>query len=158
YGDEPANNIGWRVNAHEIVQEGMIYQDDNIKVEAFPVIHGSWPNAWGFRFTTPDRVIVVSGDTRACEKILEYAQGADVLIHEVYSQAGFERKDDFWKNYHQKNHTSKSELAEIAKKTQPKLLILTHILFWGSTEKEIVSEIQLNYKGKVVLGHDLDIF
>ena len=59
YGSEPANDIGWRVNSHEI-QEGLIYEDDNIKVEAFLVEHGSWPNAYGYRFTTPDKVIVIS--------------------------------------------------------------------------------------------------
>jgi len=61
YGHEPANNQGWRVNSHEFTKEGIIYKDENIKVEAFPVPHGSWPNAWGFRFTTPDKVIVLSG-------------------------------------------------------------------------------------------------
>ncbi|MEA3461863.1 MAG: MBL fold metallo-hydrolase, partial [Bacteroidota bacterium] len=56
YGDEPTNDQGWRVNWHEFDEEGEIYRDSNIVVEAFPVTHGSWPNAWGFRFTTPDRV------------------------------------------------------------------------------------------------------
>ena len=58
YGLEPANNLGWRVNAHEI-KEGIFYQDENVKVEAFLVKHGSWPNAYGFRFTTPDKIIVI---------------------------------------------------------------------------------------------------
>jgi len=64
YGREPTNNLGWRVNGHEVSEEGIIYRDSNITVEAFPVEHGSWPNAWGFRFTTPDKVIVVSGDCK----------------------------------------------------------------------------------------------
>lgn len=134
YGDEPANNEGWRVNATEILKEGLIFQDRNVKVEAFPVVHGSWPNAWGFRFTTPDKVIVVSGDTSPCPKIEEYAQNADILIHEVYSQAGFEKKDAFWKNYHAKSHTSTYELAELANQTNPKIIILTHMLFWGQVK------------------------
>ncbi|MCT4648188.1 MAG: MBL fold metallo-hydrolase [Carboxylicivirga sp.] len=63
YGYEPANNQGWRVKSHEFLEEGIIYKDENVSVEAFPVPHGTWPNAWGFRFTTPDKVIVISGDT-----------------------------------------------------------------------------------------------
>jgi len=55
YGLEPANDMGWRVNTHTIA-EGIIYEDENVKVEAFPVKHGSWPNAFGYRFTTPDKV------------------------------------------------------------------------------------------------------
>ena len=90
YGAEPANNQGWRVNAHEFYNEGMIYSDSLVKVEAFPVPHGTWPSAWGFRFTTPDKVIVISGDTAPSDKLIEYAKGADILVHEVYSQKGFD--------------------------------------------------------------------
>ena len=59
YGLEPIHNEGWRVNVHEI-REGLVYEDANVKVEAFSVKHGTWPNAYGFRFTTPDKVIVIS--------------------------------------------------------------------------------------------------
>jgi hypothetical protein len=37
-------------------------------------------------------------------------------------------------------------------------LVLTHILFWGSTEREIMKELQSNYSGKVSLGQDLSIY
>lgn len=158
YGAEPANNQGWRVNANEILEEGVIFEDENIKVEAFPVVHGSWPNAWGFRFTTPDKIIVISGDTRPCPKIEEYSKDADILIHEVYSKTGFDTKSDFWRNYHAKNHTSTYELAELANKAKPKIIILTHILFWGSNEQDLLNEIAEEYKGKVYVGRDLDIY
>ena len=120
YGLEPANNQGWRVNAHEI-SEGLVYEDEKVKVEAFLVKHGTWPNAYGYRFTTPDKVIVISGDTAPCENIIEYSRGADVLIHEVYLKKAFDRKDEFWQKYHANNHTSTYELAEIAKDTKPSL-------------------------------------
>jgi ribonuclease BN (tRNA processing enzyme) len=158
YGDEPANNQGWRVNWHEFVDEGEIYRDSNIVVEAFPVFHGSWPNAWGFRFTTPDRVIVISGDCRPSPKVVEYGAGADILVHEVYSRAGFETKSEKWKAYHSVHHTSTLELAEIARKTKPGKVILYHILFWGSSEAELLEEIHSGYQGKVYVGEDLDIF
>ena len=157
YSVQPANNQGWRVIVHEIT-EGLIYEDTNVKVEAFLVKHGTWPNAYGFRFTTPDKVIVISGDTSPCENVVTYGKGADILIHEVYSQSGFEKKDAFWKRYHSQNHTSTYELAEIANKLQPGLLVLYHILFWGATEEELLEEISEKYKGKVIVGSDLDVF
>ncbi|MEM9329241.1 MAG: MBL fold metallo-hydrolase [Bacteroidota bacterium] len=158
YGLQPANNQGWRVNSHEFTQEGLIYEDENVAVEAFPVPHGSWPNAWGFRFRTPDKVIVISGDTAPSEKIIEYAKGADILVHEVYSQAKFELKNAFWKAYHAKNHTSTYELADIANDAKPQLLVLYHILFWGADEDDFEREIAEKYDGQVVVGRDLDIF
>ncbi len=157
YGLEPANNEGWRVNAHEI-KEGLIYTDKNVKVEAFSVEHGSWPNAYGFRFTTPDKTIVISGDTKPNDNILKYAKGADILIHEVYKAADYDKKTEFWQKYHKQNHTSTHELAKIANQTKPGLLILYHTLYWGATDQDILDEISTIYKGKVVVGADGKIY
>jgi ribonuclease Z len=157
YGLEPANNEGWRVNAHEI-REGVVYEDTFVKVEAFLVRHGTWPNAYGFRFTTADKVIVVSGDTASCENIIKYSQGADILIHEVYCKKAFDEKEEFWKRYHSDNHTSTYELAKIASKARPGLLVLYHTLFWECSEQEILEEIAQGYDGKVVVGADLQIY
>ncbi len=157
YGLQPANNQGWRVNVHEI-KEGLIYKDENVKVEAFLVNHGSWPEAYGYKFSTPDRVIVISGDTKPCENLIKYTKGADILIHEVYYKKGFDQYDEFWKNYHSGNHTSTYELAEIANSIRPGLLILYHTLFWGGSEEDILDEIKAKYDGKVVVGKDLEVY
>ena len=156
-GLEPANELGWRVNAHTL-DDGVVYEDDNVKVEAFRVRHGTWENAFGFRFTTPDRVIVISGDAAPDANVEKYAKGADILIHEVYSVSGFARRDEFWQDYHSNNHTSAHELGEIASRAQPKLLVLYHVLFWGSSEETVLEEVREKYSGEVVLGHDLDVF
>jgi ribonuclease BN (tRNA processing enzyme) len=154
-GLEPANKNGWNANVHEFNRDGVIYSDSLVKVEAFKVEHGSWPNAFGFRFTTPDKTIVISGDTRPCENILKYAKGADILIHEVYSYAGWKKRDDFWKKYHAANHTSTYELGEMASKAKPGKIVLYHLLFWGAGEKDLLKEIAEKYDGKVIAGKDL---
>lgn len=158
YGAEPATKDGWKVDCHEFAQEGEIYRDSNIVAEAFPVTHGTWPNSWGFRFTTPDKVIVISGDCMPSEKLTAYAKGADFLVHEVYSHAGYEKKSESWKAYHAIHHTSTLELAEIASEAMPGKVILYHILFWGSSEEDMMEEIRRGYQGEVVVGRDLDIF
>jgi len=155
YGLEPANNKGWRVNTHEFNKDGVIYEDSLVKVEAFKVEHGSWPSAYGFRFTSADKTIVVSGDTRACANMLKYAKEADILIHEVYSYKGWQTKNDFWKKYHAANHTSTYELGELASKTKPGKLVLYHLLFWGATEDDLLKEISEKYNGEVIVGRDL---
>lgn len=157
YGLEPANNQGWRVHAHEFT-EGVVYTDKNVKVEAFRVKHGSWPNAYGFRFTTFDKVIVISGDTMPCDNILKFGKGADILIHEVYSKKGYDTKDEFWKNYHAHHHTSTHELGNMASIMKPKLVVLYHILFWDATPDDLRKEIAEKYNGKVVVGSDLAVF
>ena len=156
-GLEPANNDGWRVNVHEI-EEGIVFQDENVKVEAFRVRHGTWPNAFGYRFTTLDQVIVISGDAAPDEALVKYAKGADILIHEVYSVEGFQRRDEYWQRYHSTNHTSAHELGEIAARVQPGLLVLYHVLFWGASEETVLREIREKYSGTVILANDLDVF
>jgi ribonuclease BN (tRNA processing enzyme) len=156
-GLEPANPDGYKVNVHE-VEPGMIYSDENVRVTAFLVHHGSWRHAYGFRFDTADRSVVVSGDTTPCPSLIEHARGCDVLVHEVYSQAGFESRSPKWQRYHASFHTSTTELAEIARQVRPKLLILTHLLLWGTTPEQLVSEIRESYDGIVRCGSDLDVY
>ena len=62
HGLEPSKPAGYVVNAHEI-KPGPIYRDDNVAVKAFALPHGSWKYAFGYRFETADRVVVISGDT-----------------------------------------------------------------------------------------------
>lgn len=155
-GLEPSNDQGHQVVVHEFTA-GPIYADANVQVEAFPVDHGSWP-AFGFRFTTPDRTIVISGDTRPFPGLADHYRGADVLIHEVYSVRGFASRPAEWQRYHSHVHTSAHELAALANAARPGLLVLVHQLFWGVTEADLVAEVRAHYDGPVVSGQDLDVF
>ncbi|MBI1825565.1 MAG: hypothetical protein HYR83_04185 [Planctomycetes bacterium] len=154
---EHANTEGCKVDVHEI-QPGVIYRDDNVIVRAFPVRHGSWMFAFGFRFDTPDRSIVISGDTTPCEALIENAKGCDTLIHEVYSRAGFQTRPAAWQRYHASFHTSALELAKIANEVKPRLLILYHQLYWGQRDEDVLHEIRENYRGTVVSGQDLGVY
>lgn len=156
-GLEPANDTGYKVDVHEI-EPGIVYEDADVTVRAFPVSHGSWDRAFGFRFDTPDRSIVISGDTTPTPTLIEAARGCDVLIHEVYAQAGFQTRPPKWQRYHASSHTSSHELAGIANAVRPGLLILYHQLFWGASEPALLEEIRSLYDGPVVSAHDLDMF
>jgi len=156
-GGEPSNKTGFKVIAHEI-KPGVVYKDENVTVKAFLVSHGSWKEAYGYRFETPDRTIVISGDCAPSPSIIDNCNGCDVLIHEVYSQSGFTTRPPEWKKYHSRYHTSSKELAELASKARPGLLVLYHQLFWGTSEENLLKEVQAGYSGKVVSGHDLDVY
>ena len=156
-GLEPANSGGYRVNVRE-VREGVVYDDGTVKVTAFPVAHGSWKVALGYRFDTPDRSIVISGDTRYTEAVAAACDGCDILVHEVYSEAGFSGRDSVWKAYHSSFHTSSGQLSELATQARPGLLILYHQLLWGATPAELVAEVRRGWEGPVVFGEDLQVF
>ena len=156
HGLEYGNANAYKVNVHE-VKEGIVYKDSNLVVKAFKVHHGSWPEAFGYRFETADKIIVVSGDCTYSENLVKNAQGCDILVHEVYSMEGFAKRDQHWQNYHSVFHTSTEQLAEIANKVKPGILVLTHQLLWSSSKEKLMEEIQKKYSGKILYGNDLDI-
>jgi ribonuclease BN (tRNA processing enzyme) len=158
-GIEHAAPEGYLVNAHEI-QPGVVYKDSNVTVTAFLVKHGEWEQAFGYRFETSDRTIVISGDTSPTDAVVENCNGCDVLIHEVYTLAGYAKTPPDFRQVRLNYHTSSKQLAEIATKAKPKLLILHHQSYYfnTSTETDLLNEMHEFYQGNVVSGHDLDIY
>jgi len=156
-GNQPSEELGYQVEVHEI-EPGIVYTDERVKVTAFDVRHGAWTHAYGFRFDTPDRSVVISGDTVPVEAIAEQCDGCDVLVHEVYAKAGYDQREPDWQVYHAVSHTSGVQLGELAAQARPKLLVLTHQLLWGATEEQLLDEIRLNFDGEVVYANDLDVY
>jgi ribonuclease Z len=151
---------GYRVNAHE-VSPGVTYKDGNVTVTAFTVKHGEWgPRAFGYRFQTADRTIVISGDTSPSESVVEQCNGCDILIHEVYTEAGYAKASPEWQRMRRAYHTSSRQLGELATRARPGLLILYHqsYQFTESTEDDLMREMRAAYRGRFVSGHDLDVF
>ena len=157
------NATGYEVNAHEI-EPGRIYQDRNVTVTAFPVRHEEMVDSFGYRFETPDRTIVLSGDTAPTQTLLDHSQGCDVLIHEAYSMVQARNASRPTLEFRRRHHTSSIELADIANIVKPGLLLTYH----RSTSAEgppqpghadvLVQEIRQTYKGRVVAARDLDVF
>ena len=142
------------------------------KVEAFPVSHGTL-ECYGYKFTTPDRTIVITGDTAPLDLVAEKSKGCDILLHEVEYAAGISCREPKWQKYHREVHTLSTDLAGVAKKANPKLLVTYHRIYhmnvqdnhknlaaemaWRDTA--ILDEIRdAGYDGYVVNGKDLDVF
>lgn len=168
-GLEHSNPTGYKVDVHEI-SPGVVYKDANVTVKAFNAHHGSLEHTFGYRFETADRTIVISGDATPKSEVVENCHGCDVLIHEAYTLASFERVSPEWRRYRQEFHTSSKELADIANRTKPGLLILYHRGNAGcdqartqecrdaGSEEQLLKEVRELYKGRVVAGHDLDVY
>lgn len=171
HGFEKANGIGYQVKATEILP-GIIYQDDRVTVEAFPVSHGTL-ESYGYKFTTADKTIVISGDTAPLEIVAEKAKNCDILLHEVEYTAGIAAREPKWQRYHQEVHTLSTDLAKVAQKACPKLLVTYHRIYHMNIQdnqknleyemawrcEKILEEIRdAGYDGSVVNGQDLDVF
>ncbi len=152
------NRDAWRPEVHAL-EPGLVWEDERVRVYAIPVRHGSWPEAYGFRFEGPDRTVVVSGDAAPTEALVEACDGCDVLVHEVYSADRFRTRPPEWQRYHRAFHTSTTELAELAGRARPGLLVLYHQLFWGTDDAGLVAEMRAaGYRGPLASGRDVEVW
>ncbi len=158
-GLEQERRGGERVAVHEIAP-GVVYDSAGVRVTAFRVPHGDFPDAMGYKVETPDRVIVISGDTGPSEEVERQAAGADVLVHEVYSSAHLAPENrpggEEWPAYMHAFHTSDVEVGGIARRAGVKLVVLTHLIRMGATDEELLAGVRRGgYTGRVVVGKDL---
>src|SRR5262245_30419825 len=151
------------VHAHEI-EPGVVYEDRNVAVTAFPVRHGEALQSFGYRFETKERTIVISGDTIPVQSLIDNCRGCDVLIHEAYSIETYRRDPPSFQEFRRGHHTSSVELAQIASTVRPGLLVTYHHSTGdaGPAESDtagvLINEIRQTYTGKVVAARDLDIY
>src|SRR5215467_4604427 len=141
-GLEQANAIGYRVHVHTI-RPGLVYRDENVTVTAFSVKHGIWKEAYGYKFETKDRKIVISGDTAPTDEVVKACDGCDVLLHEVYNPHGAKlQQEPHEKEYFRTFHTSPEELGEIARRARPKLLVLYHQVWMQLPEDDLLDQMK----------------
>ncbi len=159
-GAEMLDPAGVRVEAHEITMDrGVVYEDDLVSVEAFAVPHGTWEHAFGYKFVTVDRTVVVSGDTGPFDGLVEIARDADVLLHEAYTSAAFYRRNLGTRRYHGTFHTSATKVGEIAARANVGMVVLYHQLHLaGDSPEQMVAEVESQFDGPVFYGRDLDVY
>lgn len=173
-GNQRAIADGWKVNAHEI-RPGVVYRDANVTVTAFPTKHAM--DSYGFRFDTPDRSIVISGDTGPTEETIKACNGCDILIHEAQLLELYAKMPERLHSFVTKYHTTTEQLAALAIKAKPKLLVIYHTVGFrpgiappkflsaaaggvslGSSDEVLRDEISSRYSGQFVIGRDLDVY
>jgi ribonuclease BN (tRNA processing enzyme) len=124
-------------------------------VTAFAVDHRPVVPAFGYRFDSGGRSIVVSGDTRPTPNLVKFARGADVLVLEAYLPEHFLKVDTpevAARLMHY--HTSAEEAGQIAAAAGVKTLVLTHLIPAGA-EETFRERAGRAFKGKIVVGSDL---
>lgn len=167
------NSSGMTPQVTEIHENGTIYTDQNIKVDAFRVKHGDYAITYAYRFTTADKVIVVSGDKCPTKGFEEFIRNCDILLHEAYPTKNLENRPEKWKLYHGALHTSSYDLGLLARSGQVGKVVLYHpIYLLGNRSEQIedlnsvlrnledymVKQIQENFDGEVVMSQDFDIY
>ena len=160
------------------VAPGMVYQDANIKVTAAENTHFEFHKgaaagkykSYSYRFETPGRVIVFTGDTGPSDAVTELAKGADLLVSEANSvddrmqlliksgqwqamtsdeQAGIKRQMT-------QGHLSPDVIGKMAARAGVKTVVLTHLTAKPDDDyTSWVSEVKKYFPGQVLIAEDL---
>ena len=162
--DEGRPLLAPMVQAHEFSQSGGVMEDENVKVTAAIVHHPPVELSFAYRFDTPGRSIVFSGDTTPDDNLIELAQGADVLIHEVIHRQSLMRlmarvpNADRLVEHIVASHTPVEEVGEVAKKANVKTLVLTHMVPSDDpllTDEMWSDPVEAHFNGKIIVARDL---
>ncbi len=146
---------GVQVIAEEF-NEGVVYEKNGLKIQAFLVDHGRIKPAYGYRIDFAGRSVVLSGDTRFNENVIQYSQGVDLLVHEVVGMSNeFLQKSEFGKII-ASNHTTPEDAGQVFSRAKPKLAIYTHILYFGDySVTDLIPATRKTYSGPLEVGEDL---
>jgi len=136
------------------LEPGVAFDDGALEVRAFAVAHGTWEHAFGYRIAGAGRVVVISGDTSPSDAVVDACAGCDVLVHEVYSAAGWREGPEDFRAYHGAFHTSGEQLGRLAARARPRLLVLDHLLFFGRPPAELLDEVRASFDGDVLIAQD----
>ncbi|MDC8784655.1 MBL fold metallo-hydrolase [Roseateles koreensis] len=171
--------------AHDI-RGGVIYKDDLVTVSAVENCHYHFDSnaaaeaihdaSYAYRFQTPDRVVVFSGDTGKCPVLTEFARDADLLVHEVISlplmadslqkfmasQPGKAPPGLFegLMRHMEEDHTTPEDIGRLARGAKVKKVVLTHFAPGRDADPDeaYVDGVKQHYDGPVIAAKDLMVF
>jgi ribonuclease BN (tRNA processing enzyme) len=98
--------------------------------------------------------VVLSGVTRPVDAVIKACNGCDVLFHEVVGGEGWSGAGGVPLG----GHPGATELKELARNANPKLLVLYHQGYRGETDADLMRRIAATFHGPTISAHDLDIF
>jgi ribonuclease BN (tRNA processing enzyme) len=162
------------------VGTGVIYEDANIKVTAVENTHFDFHKgaasgkhkSYSYRFETPGRVIVFTGDTGASDAVTELAKGADLLVTETSSfEDRMQRmiKEGRWqimtpdeqagtKRQATQGHMGLEIVGKMAARANVKTVVLSHLTARADGSNDYTSwadEVKKHFSGQVLVAKDL---
>jgi ribonuclease BN (tRNA processing enzyme) len=161
--DEGRPDLRKLLIAKDITEDGVVLQTADVKVTAFRTPHPPITDNFAYKFETPDGVIVFSSDTNYNPKLAEFAEGADVLVHEALYLPWVDRLVTLVKNgatlkkHLLESHTAAENVGRIADAANVKVLVMSHLVPEDPdvTDEDWRSEAAKSFKGRIVVARDL---
>ena len=152
------------VRAHDIDRPGIVLRDGNVTVSAAIVHHPPVVPSLAYRIDTPDRSIVISGDTTPSDALIALARDANVLVHEAFlsdyldPMIGSLPNATALKASILSHHTSAEQAGQVAQRANVQTLVLSHLI--PAEDPLVPDELWIaaarkHYTGKIIVGRDL---
>lgn len=125
------------------IAEGQVYDENGVRVTAFNVDHGHVKPAFGYRIDYGGYSVVLSGDTRPSENLVDFSTGVDLLIHEVVL------------NKPTRIHTTPEQAGEIFTRVKPRMAVYSHTATPVAKSAELIAATRKTYDGPLEVGEDL---
>lgn len=147
--DEKIQGEGIKVVSHDIGQ-GVVFDEQGVKVTAFLVDHGVVAPAFGYRVDYRGRSVVLSGDTRVSENLIAFAKGVDVLVHEVVDPEVIRARSPDAEAIIA-HHTTPEEAGTIFSRVRPRLAVYSH----APATAAVLAKTRTTYAGPLQGAEDM---
>jgi ribonuclease Z len=150
--DESHPGEGIKVMSHDI-KEGIVFDDQGLKVTAFLVDHGLVKPAFGYRVDYRGHSVALSGDTRASESLIRAAQGVDVLVHEVVDANAVRARSGDPRALERivAHHTTPEQAGEVFTRVKPRLAVYSH----APNAESVMAQTRKTYAGPLQGPEDM---
>jgi ribonuclease Z len=156
YDDRPPPE-GIVVLAQDI-SEGTVYEHNGVKVTAIEVDHAPVQPAYGYRIDYAGRSVVLSGDTRYSEHLIQRASGVDLIVHEVIVADVLRARPAGNPEIVERviaHHTTPEQAGQLFVHVKPRLAVYSHIIPDTAPASDIIAATRRAYAGPLEVGEDL---
>lgn len=151
------------VDVREFTKPGELLAESGVTVRAALNAHPPLKHSFAYRFDTPDRSFVFSGDTTYSKRVVELAQGADVLVHEILLPSALEPliasepNAKTLREHLHASHSTPEQVGRVATEAGVKTLVLSHFVPGGAPLPDSVwhDAVKQHFGGKIIVGQDL---
>lgn len=146
------------------ITEDVVEQQDGLTLRALRNQHPPITDSFALSFETPQKKIVLSGDTTYFDGMVDFARGANLLVHEVLLEDGVDAlcaslgvTDDRLKQHLMRSHTAAPDVGRIARDAGVGHLALHHFVPGADpdlTPAKWEVAIRATWNGPLTLGTD----
>lgn len=131
-------------------EDTLVLENDQVIITSTPVNHVPEMPTYGIKFFSKisGKSLVYSSDTSYSERLIRFAKGAEILLHECAGLASQSIPPI---------HSNTIQVGNVARESEAKKLVLIHLdTVLNDDPDHIIAEVRQNFPGEIVVASDFD--